>query len=177
MNPGAPPPADGGRRPVRVLPVGIGAMGVTNDPDSALVTHDLGSCIAVCVHDPVARIAGLLHYLLPLSRERAPAAVFRAEMYADTGVPLLFERVYALGGVKSRLKVKVVGGATISRAVSASTAMPIGTRNHVILRKMFWQNQVIIAAEDVGGTEARSVHLDTGTGIVTVKTLRETRTL
>lgn len=167
------PPPD---RPLRVIPVGIGAMAVTNDPDSAIVTHDLGSCVAVCVHDPIARVAGLLHYLLPLSREGAPNAVFRPEIYADTGVPLLFERLYALGGVKGRMRVKVVGGATISKAAAAST-MPIGTRNTVILRKMFWQNQVIIAAEDVGGTEARSVRLHAGTGVITVSTVRETRTL
>ncbi len=168
------PPPD---RPLRVIPVGIGAMAVTNDPDSALVTHDLGSCVAVCVHDPIAKVAGLLHYLLPLSREGAPNAVFRAEIYADTGVPLLFERLYALGGVKGRMRVKVVGGATISRTAAAASSMPIGTRNTVILRKMFWQNQVIITAEDVGGTDARSVRLHAGTGAVTVTTVRETRTL
>ncbi len=167
------------RRPVRTIAVGIGAMAVSNDPDSVVVTHDLGSCVAVVVHDPVARIGGLLHYLLPLSRERAPNGLYRPEMYADTGVPLLFERLYALGGVKTRMKVKVVGGAVISKAAQAAvtTTVPIGTRNYTILRKMFWQNQVIIAAEEVGGTEARSVSLDVGTGEVSVTTVRGSRIL
>ncbi len=167
------------RRPLRTIPVGIGAMAVSNDPDSVIVTHDLGSCIAVAVYDPVARIGGLLHYLLPLSRERAPNSRFRDEMYADTGVPLLFERMYALGAAKGRMKVKVAGGAVISKAAQAAqaTTVPIGTRNYTILRKMFWQNQVLIAAEDVGGTVARSVSLDVGTGVVNVTTVAGTRTL
>ena len=165
------------RRPTRDILVGIGAMGVTNDPDSVLITHNLGSCIAVCVHDPVAKVSGLLHYLLPLSAERAPNSPLRPELYADTGVPLLFERLYALGGVKGRMRVCVAGGAMITRTTQASPATAIGTRNHLILRKMFWQNQVIIAAEDVGGTDARSVRLDAGTGQVTVITLRGERNL
>jgi chemotaxis protein CheD len=165
------------RRPTRDILVGVAAMAVTNDPDSVLTTHNLGSCIAVCVHDPVARIAGLLHYLLPLSAERAPSTSLKPEMYADTGVPLLFERLYALGGVKGRMRVCVAGGAVIHKALQASASTAIGTRNHLILRKMFWQNQVIIAAEDVGGADARSIRLDAGTGHVTVITLRGERTL
>ncbi len=165
------------RRPVRDILVGISAMALSNDPDSVLVTHDLGSCVAVAVHDPVARIGGLLHFMLALSSERPPNAPLRAETYADTGVPMLFERIYALGGVKSRLRVCVAGGATIARVTQAAPATAIGTRNYVVLRKMFWQNQVIIAGDDVGGTEARSVRLDVGTGVVTVQTLRGQRTL
>ena len=165
------------RRPTRDILVGISAMGVSNDPDSVLVTHNLGSCIAVCVHDPIVRIGGLLHFMLPLSAERAPNTSFRPETYADTGVPMLFERMYALGAVKSRIRVVVAGGAAISRATQAAGGVPIGARNHLVLRKMFWQNQVIIAAEDVGGTDARSVRLDVGTGAVTVTTLRDERSL
>jgi chemotaxis protein CheD len=165
------------RRPTRDILVGISAMAVSNDPDSVLVTHNLGSCIAVCVHDPVSRIGGLLHYMMPLSTERAPTAPLRAETYADTGVPLLFERLYALGGVKTRMRVVVAGGATISKATQAASGAAIGTRNYLVLRKMFWQNQVIIAADDVGGIEARSVRMDVGTGVVTVTTLRGERTL
>jgi chemotaxis protein CheD len=165
------------RRPTRDILVGVAAMAVTNDPDSILNTHNLGSCIAVCVHDPVAQVAGMLHYLLPLSSERAQNTPLKPEMYADTGVPLLFERLYALGGLKGRMRVCVAGGATVTRTAQASPPSAIGARNHLILRKMFWQNQVIIAAEDVGGADARSVRLDAGTGQVTVLTLRGERNL
>jgi chemotaxis protein CheD len=165
------------RRPTRDILVGISAMAISNDPDSVLVTHDLGSCIAVGVHDPVVRIGGLLHFMLPLSAERAPQSVFRPETYADTGVPLLFERMYALGAVKGRIRVVIAGGGVIGRSASVAAGVPIGARNHLVLRKMFWQNQVIIAAEDIGGTEARSVRVDVGTGVVTVNTQRDERRL
>lgn len=164
-------------RPIREIIVGIGALAVSNDPDSALITHDLGSCVAVCVHDPVARVGGLLHYLLPLSTEGAAHLPLRPECYADTGVPMLFERIYALGGVKSRLRVRVAGGATIARAAQASELPSIGLRNTLILRKMFWQNQIIVAGQDTGGTEARSVRLDLRTGAARVTTLRGAREL
>ena len=68
--------ADGARRRSRRcaaaaaprLVVGIGEFAVSNEPDDVIVTHALGSCIAVCLLDPVARVGGLLHFLLPDSR-------------------------------------------------------------------------------------------------------------
>lgn len=167
------------RRAVREILVGISAMAVSNDPDSAIVTHDLGSCIAVCLQDRLARIGGMIHYMLPLSTERSPSVAFKAEMFADTGVPQLFERMYALGAVKSRMRVVVVGGAVGkgSGPQLPSGPVPIGTRNYVVLRKMFWQNQVMISAEEVGGSEGRSVRMDVGTGQVTVISQRGERHL
>ncbi len=157
--------------------VRISGMATSNNPRAALLTHDLGSCIAVCVHDRFATVGGILHYLLPLSTERMPNAPLKPEMYADTGVPLLFERLYSMGAVKSRLTVRVVGGASVTKATATTPRMDIGVRNHAILRKMFWQNQILINAEDVGGTLARNVRMEIGTGLLTVSTLQGERTL
>src|ERR1700712_5727529 len=91
--------------------VGIGDCKVSNDPEDVLVTHALGSCIAVIIHDPVAKVAGLLHYMLPESSLDPEKAAARPFVYADTGIPLLFHKAYRLGAIKSRLKIFAAGGA------------------------------------------------------------------
>ena len=67
---GTPAPAGRGVR----LVVGIGELAVSQSPEDVIVTHALGSCIAVCLWDPAVRVAGLVHFLLPeakLNMERA----------------------------------------------------------------------------------------------------------
>lgn len=69
-------------------------------------------------------------------------------MFADTGVPLLFERMYAKSCKKHDSVVKVTGGAKL---YDDNGTFEIGKRNHILLRKMFWRVGVSVAAEDVGG--------------------------
>ena len=49
----------------RRIIVGIGEMAVADRPDDVIVTYALGSCVAVCLFDPAARVAAMLHFLLP----------------------------------------------------------------------------------------------------------------
>jgi len=146
--------------------VGISDMKVSNRPEDVLITYSLGSCIGVVIWDPVAKVGGLLHYMLPdssLDKEKAKVKPF---MFADTGIPLLFKETYKYGAVKQRLIVKVVGG---SQIMDNSGVFNIGKRNHAVLRKMFWKNKIMIAKEDVGGTGNRTVSLEIGTGITRLK--------
>ena len=78
--------------------VGISDCKVTRDADSVLVTYALGSCIAVAMHDPVTKVSGLLHYMLPESNIDAKKAEQNPYMFADTGIPRLIEAVKAAGG-------------------------------------------------------------------------------
>jgi chemotaxis protein CheD len=146
--------------------VGISDMKVSNRPEDVLITYSLGSCIGVLIWDPMARVGGLLHYMLPdssIDREKAQARPF---MFADTGIPRLFKETYRFGAVKERLIVKVVGG---SQIMDNAGVFNIGKRNHAILRKMFWKNQIMVAAEDVGGSGNRTVSLEVGTGVTRLK--------
>ncbi len=72
---------------VSSLIVGISDCKVTRDADSVLVTYALGSCIAVAMHDPVTKVSGLLHYMLPESAIDAKKAALNPFMFADTGIP------------------------------------------------------------------------------------------
>ena len=133
---------------MNTITVGMADMAITTDPDSVLVTHALGSCIAVLVHDPVRQVGGMIHYMLPLSSITPEKGVERPAMFADTGVPLLFHRMYDCSCRKSDLVVRVVGGASIHDEMGT---FEIGKRNYVVLRKLFWKSGVAIRAEEVGG--------------------------
>lgn len=154
--------------------VDIAALAVSADPDDVLVTYALGSCIAVTVWDPGRRVGGMIHYMLPLSRTSPEKAKRKPAMFADTGVPLLFETMYGHGCRKQDLVVKVAGGAKIH---DDEGTFDIGRRNHTILRKLFWKNGVMVAAEDVGGHVSRTVRLDVGTGEVLVRSRGRERPL
>lgn len=145
--------------------VEISDLKVSDRPDDVLVTYALGSCVAVMLHDPVRVAGGMLHYMLPLSELSPAKARARPAMFADTGVPLLFESMYRLGCRKEDLVVKVAGGGALhdDRGIFA-----IGRRNYTMLRKMFWRCGVLIGAEDVGGARSRTARLYVGTGRCTV---------
>jgi len=159
---------------MKSLVVDISDLRVSNDPDTEIVTYALGSCIGVTVWDPKRKVGGLLHYLLPLSSASPDKAGDRPAMFADLGIPLLFERMYSFGSVKRDLVVTVSGGACIN---GDQNVFNIGKRNYSTLRKMFWKNDVMISAEEVGGGVSRTVRLDVGTGTVLLRVQGEERAL
>lgn len=149
--------------------VGMADLRVSADPDARLVTYALGSCLGVAVHDPVARVGGLLHVMLPLSALDAERARASPATFVDTGVPALFRACYALGGVKSRMVVKVAGGAS-GAAPGEADLFQIGRRNVLTLRRLLWKNGVLLQAEAVGGHQmSRTLALAVGDGRVSLK--------
>ena len=143
------------------LIVGVADMKVSNDLEAVLVTHSLGSCIGIAIYDPMAKAGGLLHYMLPESSLDGIKAKKNPYMFGDTGIPLLFKEVYKLGAKKNRLKIIVAGGAQI---LDQKGLFNIGKRNHTLLRKMFWKNEVMIDFEDVGGNVNRTLKLEIKNG-------------
>ncbi|MCP4679421.1 MAG: chemotaxis protein CheD [Deltaproteobacteria bacterium] len=152
------------------ITVDIADIKVSNDPNVEIVTYALGSCIAVIVYDPKRRVGGMIHYMLPLSKGSPEKAKSSPAMFADTGIPLLFDSMYKLGCDKEDLVIKVAGGGAL---YDDKGTFNIGKRNYTVLRKMFWKNGVIITAEDVGGKKSRTVRLEVGTGRVVVKSKGE----
>jgi chemotaxis protein CheD len=89
------------------LIVGVGDMKVSNDPESILITYSLGSCIALAIYDPVVKVGGLLHYMLPDSSLDESKARKNPYMFGNTGIPVLFKETYKFGAKKNRLKIIV----------------------------------------------------------------------
>jgi chemotaxis protein CheD len=137
-------------------------MKVCTSAGDVIVTHALGSCIGVAIHDPTVHVGGILHYMLPLSAVDGAKADINPLMFGDTGIPLLFEEAYKYGATKENLRVVMAGGAQV---FADNDFFDIGKRNTVIARKLFWKNNVLIAGENVGGHAPRTMYLEVGTGL------------
>jgi chemotaxis protein CheD len=146
--------------------VGVADMKVGNDPGVTLATYSLGSCIGVVIYDPEAGAGGILHYMLPESSLDREKAERNPCMFGDTGIPLLFRAAYKLGAQKQRMVVNVVGGAQM---LDDSGFFNIGKRNILMMKKVFWRNNVIVSGESVGGTVNRTVRLHLASGEVLLK--------
>ena len=149
------------------LIVGISDIKISNSPDDVIVTYALGSCIGISVYDPVAKVGGLLHYMLPDSTLDEKKAKDNPAMFADTGIPTLFKACYRLGAEKKRMIVKAAGRASI---IDDTNFFRIGQKNIMAMRKIFWKNNVMIASEDTGANHNRTVRLEMATGKTLVRT-------
>lgn len=147
--------------------IGVADCQVTDDPSAVLVTYALGSCVGVSIYDPVAHLGGLLHFMLPSAPPGSAEAGKSPWMFADLAIPLLFREAYSRGARKNRLRVCAAGGAQI---MDESGVFNIGRRNCLALRKILWQAGVILHAEDTGGTLARTMRFDVGSGRVFLRT-------
>ncbi len=143
------------------LVVGISDCKMSGDQDAVLTTYALGSCIAVTVYDPVARIGGLLHYMLPESAIEPSKAAQNPYMFADTGIPDLLRRVREAGASRPRMAVRIAGGAQM---ITGSDLFQIGRRNYLAARKLLWKEGLMIAGECVGGEVSRTVRMEVSTG-------------
>jgi chemotaxis protein CheD len=147
--------------------VGISDLKVSKNIDDVLVTYALGSCVGVTVYDPVVKVGGLLHFMLPESSLDIRKAGENPAMFADTGIPLLFKTCYELGAKKKRMIVKVAGGASI---LDDANFFRIGQKNITATKKLFWKNNVFIEGEDTGSNCNRTFSIHISTGKVFVRT-------
>ena len=151
---------------MKTVVVGISDCQVSVEPDSELVTYALGSCIAVSIWDPLRRIAGLLHYMLPESSMDKQKAETNPYMFADTGIERLVKTACDKGADKRRLVVRLAGGAQV---LDPQGVFNIGKRNYQAARKMLWKYGMLIASEAVGGEVSRTVRFAAEDGKVRVR--------
>ncbi|HAV63216.1 MAG TPA: chemotaxis protein CheD [Verrucomicrobiales bacterium] len=146
--------------------VGIADMAVSNNQAVTLATYSLGSCIGVTIYDPVAKVGGLLHVMLPESSIDPDKAQRQPAMFMDTGIPAMFRAAYELKAEKYRVQICVVGGAQV---MDSSGFFSIGKRNYQTLCAIMEKHDLKITAEQVGGMVSRSVYLNLATGEVRLK--------
>jgi chemotaxis protein CheD len=162
----APPPKQwAAAAPKKNLIVGMGDMLVSNDVSAQLVTYSLGSCVGIAIYDPVIKVGGLLHAMLPDSTINPDRAASRPNMFVDTGLPAMFHAVYALGGAKLRMVVKFCGGAEF---LDEKKIFQIGKRNIDATFAMLARNAVKVVASETGGHESRTLKLDLANGQLTL---------
>ena len=147
--------------------IGVGDVAVSNNAQVTLSTYALGSCVGGVVYDPGARAGGLLHLMLPESQISPEKAQAQPAMFADTGLPLLFRSMVGLRAERSRLRVFVAGGASV---LTGPDSFKIGERNVRATMDYLTRQGLAVRDSDVGGTVNRTLHLEVGSGTLTLKT-------
>ncbi len=147
--------------------VGLGEIRVSHNPADILVAYGLGSCVGVSLYDPVVRMGGLLHAVLP---ERVAHAE-RSPKYVDIGIAELVRQMEINGCVRGRLTVRLAGGAHMLTANRFRQALNIGERNVAAALAALEKLGLEVSAQDVGGSLGRTVRLYVATGRLTVRTM------
>ncbi|MEO9036265.1 MAG: chemotaxis protein CheD [Gemmatimonadaceae bacterium] len=138
--------------------------------EGTICTIGLGSCVAIVLHDPTAKVGALAHVLLPnqsMSRDQSNPAKF-----PSTVLPILLREMRELGANLSRIRAKIAGGASMFGNVLVSSGVNIGERNIVAVRDALADARVPIVGEDTGSNYGRSVYLFVEDGRVEVRSLR-----
>ena len=154
--------------------MGMADCRIGDQASQVLATFALGSCIGLAVHDPAAGVGGLLHFMLPDSTIDRDRGRQNPWMFADTGIPMLLERLWARGASKRRLTVRAAGGASM---MDQENVFDIGRRNYLAMRKILWKAGVMVHGEAVGGVRSRTVRLEIGSGKFLIQEGGETREL
>jgi chemotaxis protein CheD len=152
-----------------VRAVQIGEIVVSDAPDDTLVAYGLGSCVAVCLYDPVTQVGGMLHALLPTALGKDGGAPTK---FVDRGTPLLIESLLELGAGRNRLVAQLCGGArTLSAPGFESDWLSIGERNVQAAEDALQAAGLRIHAQATGGRVGRTVRFSIANGQVTIKSL------
>ena len=150
-----------------LIKVGMAQFKVATAP-ARMMTFALGSCVGIVLYDPVSKIGGLAHVMLP-SSERVQNNVNRAK-FVDTAVELMLSRMAKKGAIRNRIEAKIFGGAKMFKSVAASPGvMQIGEENVKATKAELADREIPIMAESTGGEKGRTVFFDVASGKVTVK--------
>jgi len=142
--------------------VGIGRLAASADPGIVISAIGLGSCIGLVLADRYARVAGMVHVMLPDSA--AAAAPGPPGKFADTAVPALLDEVCRLGADRTRLVGSIAGGATMFRSASGGGVLRIGERNEAAVRAAMRAAGLRVRGADTGGTSGRTLQVAVGSG-------------
>ena len=152
-----------------VIAVGLGDLFISTSDD--LVAYSLGSCVGICLWDPIAKVAGMAHVVLPT----APAgAVTLPGKFGDTAVPALLSALARAGAQKFRLQCKIAGGAAVLAIGGGGSLPKIGDRNVESVKAALANVNLRILGEQTGGNQGRTVRLEPASGRVLVRTVRGT---
>lgn len=156
--------------------VGIAGLHVASTDGDEIVTYALGSCLGITMYDPLSKVGGLVHVMLPDSAIDKTKAQKQPGMFVDTGVPALLDEMARAGASRSRLRIAVAGGA--SQKMSGQDQFRIGERNMQAFDAWMAGAGLRVIAADVGGTNcARTMTLSVATGSVEIKADGATRKL
>ncbi len=120
----------------------------------------LGSCVAACLYDPGARVAGLNHFLLAAPRysRYMPFATTEAGRYGIHAMELLINDMIKLGATRSGLRAKVFGAASVLGLAREGSFLCVSEVNQRFIRDYLATERIPVISEDLGGSHGRVIH-------------------
>lgn len=152
-----------------LVKVGMADLNIAAD-GAVLKTTGLGSCVGLTLFDPICKVAGMAHVMLP-SSSIARESQMNIAKYADTAIPELLERMKAAGARVERMVAKMAGGAQMF-ALGGSDTLRIGPRNVESCTEMLNQFGIPIKAQDTGGNYGRTIEFDSEKGILVIRSVQ-----
>lgn len=149
-----------------MIKVGMADLKLCKAPD-AITTLGLGSCVGIAIRDPMTKIGGLAHIMLPDSTQFANNG--NIPKFADTGVKELVRIIVAAGASRTRLVAKIAGGAQMFAFQSKNDLTAIGQRNVDAVKKVLKELNIPILASDTGLNFGRTVEFFPETGDYVIK--------
>ncbi len=146
------------------ITVGIADMKMAKG-SGMLITYALGSCIGICLYDKQIKLGALIHIMLPVNGEAGRKNTMK---YANTGIRETLHQMVAKGASKSRITAKIAGGAKMFETGGGSLGN-IGQRNIESVKMTLKAEGIQLLKEDVGGSTARTLLFDVGTGLGCVR--------
>ena len=151
-----------------VIRLGMADLNICKAPD-IITTLGLGSCIGLTFYDPVTKIGGMVHYMLPDSTQMRNNS--NIAKFADTGIEELLRRVVGAGANRGRLVAKIAGGAKMFEVSGMSNVGNIGERNAIAAKEKLKELKIRLIAEDTGLNYGRTVELHCETGEFYIKSV------
>lgn len=146
--------------PKQKIVVGIADMKMSQG-SGELITYALGSCIGICLYDPLFKLAALIHIMLPLNMEAGRKNPMK---YADTGIRDTLKAMEMKGASRARITAKIAGGAKMFEVAGNGSLGNIGQRNIESVRMVLRREGIRLLGEDTGGSVARTLSFDPATG-------------
>lgn len=153
---------------INLVKVGMADLKTATNPE-VLTTLGLGSCVGVCIYDPVTKISGMAHIMLPSSK--AIRNNSNVAKFADTAIVKLVDDMVKNGARKNRLISKIAGGSQMFSFSSKNDMMKIGERNAIAVKEMLNELGIPLKAEDTGGNYGRSIEFSSEDGSLKIKTI------
>lgn len=151
-----------------LIKVGMADLKTCKSPD-VLTTLGLGSCVGIVLYDPVTKVSGLAHVMLPDSTKITNNS--NIAKFADTAIDKTISDMVALGADKKRLVSKIAGGAQMFSFSSTNELMRIGDRNVEATKLKLGDLGIRILAEDTGANYGRTIEFYSETGDLLIKTI------
>lgn len=137
-----------------IIKVGMADLKICKSPDG-VTTLGLGSCVGIAVRDPVTKVGGLAHIMLPDSTAIKNNA--NKPKFADTGIDELVKELLAAGASRSRLVAKIAGGAQMFAFQNKADLVRVGERNVEAVKIKLKKLKIPVLAEDTGENYGRTV--------------------